>query len=88
LLAPSRQNSTTQWKEWSDHRITEWLGLDGTLTSTQRQPPAMAGVPHQTRLPRATSNLPLSTSMDREPTASLGSLCQGLTTTSVRIFFS
>jgi len=57
-----------------DHRITEWLGLEGALKPTQFQPPAVGrAAPQQLRLPRAPSNLALSASKDVAPTASLGS---------------
>ena len=51
----------------------EWLGLKGTLKTIQFQHPAVCrAVPHQLRLPRASSNLALSASRDGAPTASLG----------------
>ena len=65
-----------------NHRITEWFGLDGTLKITQFQPPPpWAGTP---------SARP-GCSKPRPPpfqgvaaTASLGNLCQGLTTLRVK----
>ena len=61
------------------HRITEWLGLEGTLKIIKFQSLLWAGLPpHQDRLPRAPSNLVLSTSRGGAPMASLGSLCQYL----------
>jgi len=57
------------------HRITEWLGLEGTFKPTHGQSffsPELAA--------QGPLNLVLNTSRDRAPTASLGSLCQCLTT--------
>jgi len=49
----------------SVYRTMEWLRLEGTLKPTQHQPAAMGrAATHQLRLPRATSNLALSTSRD------------------------
>jgi len=37
-----------------NHRITEWLRLEGNLKPAQSRPPAMErAAPHQLRLPRA-----------------------------------
>ena len=53
-----------------DHRIIEWL----VGRELKALPPAMGrAASHQLRLPRAPSNLALSTSMDGASTASLGS---------------
>ena len=49
--------------------MIEQLGLEGTLNITQLQPPAMGWLSPLIRLPRATSNLALSTSRDGEPAA-------------------
>ena len=69
-------------------RITGWLGLKGTLKPSQLQRPVMGRVAtHQTRLPRAPSNLALNTSEDGAPTAFLGSLWQCLNELWVRNFF-
>jgi len=63
------------------HRITEWLELEGTLKLIQFQPPAVGRAgPRQLRLPRAPSNLALNSSRGGASTASLGSLCQSLST--------
>ena len=53
--------------------ILEWLGLEGTIKSTQFQPPAMTRFAnHQIRQPRIPSNPALDTSSDGAPTT-LGS---------------
>ena len=45
-----------------NHKSTEWLGLEGTLKSTQFQPPVMGrAATQQLRLPRAPCNLALNT---------------------------
>ena len=50
------------------HRIIEWHGLEGTLKITQFQPPCHGqGCPPPVQLPRAPSNLALSTSRDGAP---------------------
>jgi len=47
----------------SFHRITEWVGLEGTSKPIQFQPPAMGrNISHYTRLPKAPFNLALNTS--------------------------
>ena len=59
--------------------IIEWIGLEGTLKPIHPQCPAMGRVAtHQLRLPRAPSNLALSTTRDGAPTPSLVSLFQCL----------
>ena len=56
----------------------EWLRLEGTLKPIQFQPPAVGrAATQQLRLPRAPSNLALSTSRGGTPTASLGSFARG-----------
>jgi len=63
-----------------------WVGR--TLRPSSSNPPATSRNKFlQLRLPRAPSNLALSTSRDGAPTASLGSLCQCLTTLWVNNFF-
>ena len=53
-------------------RVTEWLGLEGTLEPTHFQTPAMGrAATHQIRLPNAPSNLALNPSWDGASTASL-----------------
>ena len=70
-----------------NHRITDWFRLEGTLKPIQFHPPAMGrDTSHQPRLPKAPSSLALSTSRDGASTASLGSLCQCLTTLTVKNF--
>ena len=49
---------------FSNHRIIEWLRLEGTLKFIQFQPLPWQGCPHQLRLPRAPSNPALSTFRD------------------------
>ena len=57
-----------------NHRTIEWLGLEGTLKTIQFQSLAVSRTAtHQLRLPRAPSNLALTTSRDGAHTASLGS---------------
>jgi len=73
-------------ESWN-HRTIGWLGLEGTLKPTQFQPPGVGrGTSHQLRLPKASSNLALSTSRDGKSTASLGRLCQHFTALSVKNF--
>ena len=62
---------------------------DGTDLKAHAAPTPATGraAPSQLRLPGAPSNLALSTSRDGAPTASLGSLCQCLTTFWVNNFF-
>jgi len=60
-------------RESKNDRITEWLGLEGILTTIQVQTPVVGrAATQQLRLPRAPPNLALSTSRDGVPTASLG----------------
>ena len=62
-------------------RITAWFGLEGTLKTILFQPPAMSrDTFHQPRLLKALSSLALNLSREGAATASLGTLCQGLTT--------
>jgi len=69
-------------------RITEWFVLEGTLWIILFQPRAMGTDPfHQPRLLKAPSNLALDTAREGAATASLGNLCQGLTTLRVKNFF-
>jgi len=68
--------------------ITEWLGPGGFFKIMLFQTPCHGLVAtHQIRLPRPLSNLVLNTSRDGASTASLGSLCQGLTALWVKSFF-
>jgi len=51
-----------------NHRIIKWLELEGTLRIIKFQPPAAGrAASHQLTLPRAPSNLALSTSRDGAP---------------------
>jgi len=62
--------------------------LEGTSQIISFQPPAMGrDTSHQTRLLKAPSNLALNTAREGAATASLGNLCQGLTTLTVKNFF-
>jgi len=62
--------------------------LGGTLKIISFQTPAMGrDTFHQTRLLRAPSSLALNTATEGAVTASLGNLCQGLTTHRVKNFF-
>ena len=55
-----------------NHRIIEFLSLEGTLEIIQLQPPCCGlAAPHQVRLPKAPSNLALNASKDATPTPSL-----------------
>jgi len=64
------------------------LGWKGPYRSSGSNPPAMGRDSfHQTRLLRAPSNLALNTAREGAATASLGNLCQGLTTLMVKNFF-
>jgi len=57
----------------ANHRITECLELEGTLKTTQFQPPAMdRAATHQIRLPRALSNPALNAFRNGASTTSLG----------------
>jgi len=75
-------------KQVIHHRITEQFGLEGTLKIIWFQPPAVGrDIFHQTRLLRAPSNLAFNTAREGAATASLGNLCQCLTTLRVKNFF-
>jgi len=67
------------------HRITEWFGLEGTLTTIWFQPPCHG----QRHLPldqvaQSPIHLALNTARDGAATDSLDNLCQGLTTLIVK----
>ena len=65
------------------HRITEWLGLEGTSVGHPVQPPAEAGSPTAGRTgPRV-----LNISREGDSTTSLGSLFQGSVTLRGKKFF-
>ena len=66
----SYTTATNYFSRLCSYRITEWLGLEGTLKVTQFQCPTGSGCP---------SNLALNSSRDGASTGSLGSLCQRLT---------
>ena len=70
-----------------NHRIMEWVRLEGTLKLIWFQPPCH----QQGHLPpaqlRAPSNLALSPAREGAATASLGNLGQGLTTLMGKNFF-
>jgi len=69
------------------HGTIGWFGLEGTLWTILFQPPAVGRDPfHQPRVLRAPSNLALNTAREGAVTASLGSLCQDLTTLIVQHF--
>jgi len=69
-------------------RITAWFGLEGTLKPPSSNLPAMGrDTFHQTRLLRAPPNVALNTAREGAATASLGKLCQCLTTLIVKNFF-
>jgi len=71
-----------------NHRIIEWLRLEGTLRLPGSNPPAMDGRTfHQMRLSRVPFNVALSSSRDGASTASLDSLCECLTTIWAQNFF-
>ena len=64
------------------------LGWKGPYRSSSSNPPAMGrDTFHQTRLLKAPANLALNTAREGAATASLGSLCQCLTTLMVKNFF-
>jgi len=70
------------------HRIIENLGWKGPYGSSSSNPPAMGRDTFpQTRLLKAPSNLALNRAREGAATASLGNLCQGLTTLTVKNFF-
>jgi len=71
-----------------DHRITKWFGLEGTLKPIQSQSLLWAGCPPADQAARAPCSLALKVSKDGASTASLSSLCQCLTTLSVKNFSS
>lgn len=63
------------------NRITAFFGVEGTLKIILVQIPAMSRDTFcYPRLLRAPNNLAMDTSRDEVATASLGNLCQGLTT--------
>jgi len=69
-------------------KILEWFGLGRTLKTIRFHPPAMGrDTTHQTKLPRAPSNLGLSASSDGTSTAPLHGQCQCLTTLIMQNFF-
>jgi len=64
------------------------LGWKGPYKSSSSNSPATGkDTFHQTRLLKAPSKLALNTAREGESTASLGNLCQGLTTLMVKNFF-
>lgn len=63
---------------YSFHRFTEWFRLERTLKPIWFQPPAM-GTAATLQAQAGPSDLALNSSRDGAPTASLGSLCQCLT---------
>ena len=64
------------------------LGWEGPLKAIQPNPPAMSrDIFSWTRLLRAPSNLAWNVPSDGPSTTSLGNLCQGFTTLSVKNFF-
>jgi len=70
------------------HRIIEWFGLEGTLKIIWFQPPC----DEQGHLPldqvaQSSIQLALNTAREGAATASLGNLCQCLTTLIVKNFF-
>jgi len=69
--------------------IIERSGLEGTFQGHPVQPSCTEqGIFNQIRLLRALSNLTLNVSRDGASTASLGNLCQGFTTLSIKkVFF-
>jgi len=70
------------------HRITEWFGLERTFKGYLVHPPAMSrDICNQIRLLRAPSNLAWNVSRDGASPTSLGNLCQGFTTLSIKNFF-
>jgi len=71
------------------HRIIEHFGVEATFKGHPvPTPPAVSrDIFNQTRLLRAPSSLTLNVSTDGTSTTSLGNLCQGFTTFSVKNFF-
>lgn len=64
-------------------RIADWLRRDGSLRDHLCCPPAQGRV-GQSRLLQAMSSLGFNTSMDRDSTTPLGSVCQGLMSLTVK----
>ena len=78
----------TKEKESLNHRVIEWLEMEGTLKIIPFQPPAIGrDTSLQTMLLTAPSSLALSVSREGASTASLGNLFQCLTTLRVKDFF-
>ena len=63
------------------------LGGKGPLEAVQSNPPVSRDIFTQIRLLRAPSNLVLNVPKDGASTTSLGNLCQGFTTLSIKHFF-
>ena len=63
-----RTRETFWLEETHEDGVTEWFGLGATVKPSQFHSPAVGrAAPHQLRLPRAPSNLPLSASRDGAP---------------------
>jgi len=62
-----------------------WKGLERIIQS--QHPSTLGHIFYQPRLLRAPSNLALNTARNGAGTASLGNMCQGLTTLTVKSFF-
>lgn len=69
------------------NRITEWIGLEGTLKITSPTPCFGQDNLSLDEAALSPSNLSLNPSRDGAPTISLGSRCQCLITLSVKNFF-
>jgi len=84
------QETPHLWYRWELSFIESQTGLGwkGPCRPSSSNPRAVGrDASHQTQLLQAPSNLALNTAREGAATASLGNLCQGLTTLRVKNFF-